>query len=124
MSESRCFCYVRLCWRRDTRALLAAGQDAEAHSFITDNTHPRLWRLLAEHALERLDLPTAEKGFVHCRDMQGLQLVRHISKLGDKDKQQAEVRLAHVQLFNMSTCWHLRRSSHHKNIVIVQLVLM
>lgn len=72
--------------------LLAAGREAEAQAFITDNAHPRLWRLLAEHALERIDLATAEKGFVHCRDMQGLQLVRHFSKLGDKDKQQAEVR--------------------------------
>lgn len=76
---------------RDTRMLLAAGREAEAEAFITDNAHPRLWRLLAEHALERLDLATAEKGFVHCRDMQGLQLVRHLAKLGDKDKQQAEV---------------------------------
>jgi hypothetical protein len=71
--------------------LLAAGRETEAQAFITDNAHPRLWRLLAEHALERLDLATAEKGFVHCRDMQGLQLVRHLGKLGDKDKQQAEV---------------------------------
>jgi WD repeat-containing protein 35 len=78
---------------RDTRVLLAAGQDAEAHAFIQNNAHPRLWRLLAEHALERLDLATAEKGFVHCKDMQGLQLVRHLGKLGDNDKQQAEVRI-------------------------------
>lgn len=77
--------------RRETRALLAAGQDAEARTFIADNTHPRLWRLLAEHALQQLDLETAEKGFVHCRDMQGLQLVQHLGMLGDKDKQQAEV---------------------------------
>jgi hypothetical protein len=53
--------------------------------------HPRLWRLLAEHALEHLDFGTAEKGFVHCRDMQGLSLVRHLVKLGVPEKQQAEV---------------------------------
>jgi hypothetical protein len=54
-----------------------------------------LWRLLAEHALEQLDLETAKKGFVHCRDMQGLQLVQHLGMLGDKDKQQAEVGWKH-----------------------------
>jgi hypothetical protein len=76
---------------RDTRALLAAGKDAEAQAFIADNAHPRLWRLLAEHALQRLDLPTAEKGFVQCRDYQGVQLVKRIAALPDRQKQQAEV---------------------------------
>lgn len=90
--------------RRDTRALLAAGQDAEAHAFIQNNAHPRLWRLLAEHALERLDLDTAEKSFVHCRDMQGLQLVRHLSKLGDNDKQQAEVRTVTTVQWGPALC--------------------
>lgn len=77
---------------RDTRALLAAGKDAEAQTFIADNAHPRLWRLLAEHALQQLDLATAERAFVHCKDFQGVQLVRRIAQLGDADKQQAEVR--------------------------------
>jgi hypothetical protein len=77
---------------RETRALLAAGQDAETQAFVGSNNHPRLWRLLAGHALEHLDFRTAEKGFVHCRDMQGLLLVRHLVKLGVPEKQQAEVR--------------------------------
>jgi len=83
--------FLFLC--RETRTLLAGGQEAEAQAFINDNAHPRLWRLLAEHALAQLDLPTAEKGFMHCKDIQGLQLVRHLGKLGEKDKQQAEVSL-------------------------------
>jgi hypothetical protein len=86
-----CVCALATTRRRDTRALLAAGKDAEAQGFIAENAHPRLWRLLAEHALERLDLVTAEKGFVQCRDFHGVQLVRRIGQLGDKDKQQAEV---------------------------------
>jgi len=55
---------------RDTRALLTgpAGPD-NAVAFITDNPHPRLWRLLAEHALEARDWALAEKGFVHCGDL-------------------------------------------------------
>lgn len=80
-----------LCGCRHTRGLLAAGQNADAQAFIADNAHPRLWRLLAEHALEQLDFATAEKGFVHCKDVQGLQLVRQLGKLGSQDKQQAEV---------------------------------
>ena len=43
---------------RDTRRLLAEAADAaEAFRFAEARSHPRLWRLLAEHALERHDLP-------------------------------------------------------------------
>ena len=78
-------------WARDTRALLAAGNEADAQAFIADNPHKRLWQLLAEHALQKLDLATAEKAFVHCNDYQGVQLVKHLGQLGDKIKQMAEV---------------------------------
>lgn len=76
---------------RDTRALLASGNEVDAQAFIAENSHKRLWQLLAEHALQGLDLPTAEKAFVHCNDYQGVQLVKHLVKLGDKNKQMAEV---------------------------------
>ncbi|KAF8068393.1 Wdr35 [Scenedesmus sp. PABB004] len=76
---------------RDTRALLAAGAEADAHEFIAANPHARLWTLLAEHALERLDLHTAERAFVRARDFQGAALARHVAGLGDRAKQAAEV---------------------------------
>lgn len=76
---------------RDTRALLASGNEADAQAFIADNPHKRLWQLLADHALGKLDLAVAEKAFVHCNDYQGVQLIKHLAQLGDKIKQQAEV---------------------------------
>jgi hypothetical protein len=76
---------------RDTRALLASDNEADAQAFIADNPHKRLWQLLAEHALQNLDLAVAEKAFVHCADYQGVQLVKRLAQLGDKAKQQAEV---------------------------------
>lgn len=64
--------HVRPPWpsNRDTCALLAgpAGADA-AVAFATDNSHPRLWRLIAEHALQAKDWALAERGFVHCSDL-------------------------------------------------------
>ena len=36
----------------------------DAQTFIEDNPHPRLWRLLAEAAVEALDLVTAETAYV------------------------------------------------------------
>jgi WD repeat-containing protein 35 len=45
-------------------------------SFIEDNAHPRLWRILAEAALEKLDCNVADKAFVHCSDYQVPPLLR------------------------------------------------
>ncbi len=42
----------------------------DAYSFVDSNSHPRLWRILAEHALEGLDFPTADKAFVRSADYQ------------------------------------------------------
>ena len=38
-------------------------------------------RLLAEAALEKLELEVAEKAFVYSRDYQGIQLVKRLKKL-------------------------------------------
>ena len=38
-------------------------------------------RLLAESALEKLDLEVAEKAFVRCQDYQGIQFVKKLNKL-------------------------------------------
>lgn len=89
MCDAACACC------RDTRALLASDNKADAQAFIADNPHKRLWQLLAEHALEKLDLAVAEKAFVHCGDYQGVQLVKRLAQLGDKAKQQAEVGVLH-----------------------------
>mmetsp|Transcript_68370 Transcript_68370/g.163192 ORF Transcript_68370/g.163192 Transcript_68370/m.163192 type:complete len:1174 (+) Transcript_68370:203-3724(+) len=76
---------------RDTRDILAQVGLADASSFVEDNSHPRLWRLLAESALDKLDLQTAERAFVKCADYQGVQLVKRLAQYSDKSKQRAEV---------------------------------
>ena len=40
---------------RDTRELLEKVNLSEAYAFVEENPHPRLWRLLAEAALQKLD---------------------------------------------------------------------
>lgn len=57
---------------RDVRALLASrapGATEDAAALIAAAPHPRLWRLLAEEALEREDWALAERGFVQCGDL-------------------------------------------------------
>ena len=51
----------------------------------------RLWRLLAETALEKLDFTVADKAFVMCKDYQGIQFVKRLRMLDDRSKQAAEV---------------------------------
>ena len=77
---------------RDTRRLLAEAADAaEAFRFAEARSHPRLWRLLAEHALERHDLPLADKAFVRCSDYHGIQFVKRLALLESEAARRAEV---------------------------------
>ena len=76
---------------RDTRELLEKVNLGEAYAFVEENSHPRLWRLLAEAGLQKLDFGIAEKAFVHCSDYMGIQLVRRLLLLDDPKKQTAEV---------------------------------
>mmetsp|Transcript_15599 Transcript_15599/g.37800 ORF Transcript_15599/g.37800 Transcript_15599/m.37800 type:complete len:1119 (+) Transcript_15599:1703-5059(+) len=76
---------------RDTRNLLQDVSIQDAYQFIKDNSHPRLWRLLAEHSLEKLDLLVADKAFVRCADYHGIQFVKRLRMLDGEIKQRAEV---------------------------------
>lgn len=76
---------------RDSRALIEKVGIEDASQFIEDNPHPRLWRLLAEAALQKLDLKTAEQAFVHCKDYQGIEFVKRLGNLQSEAMKQAEV---------------------------------
>ncbi|EQC32501.1 hypothetical protein SDRG_09827 [Saprolegnia diclina VS20] len=84
---------------RDARNLLENVGLAEACDFIQDHPHPRLWRLLADAALEQLDFAMAERGFVKCSDYNGIQYVKRLQLLNDRTKQKAEV-AAYFQRFD------------------------
>jgi WD repeat-containing protein 35 len=63
----------------------------EAVDYISKREHQRLWQLLSETALERLDFTTAEKGFVKVQDYAGLCFVKKLRLLNDAKKQTAAV---------------------------------
>jgi WD repeat-containing protein 35 len=66
---------------RDTRDIIGKVGLVDATQFVEDNAHPRLWGLLSEASLEKLDLMNAEKAFVKCGDYQGIQLVKRLSQV-------------------------------------------
>lgn len=76
---------------RDSRALIEKVGIEDASQFIEDNPHPRVWRLLAEAALQKLDLKTAEQAFVRCKDFQGIEFVKRLGNLQSEPMKQAEV---------------------------------
>ncbi|XP_032299550.1 WD repeat-containing protein 35 [Coturnix japonica] len=76
---------------RDSRALIEEVGIEESSQFIEDNPHPRLWRLLAEAALQKLDLQTAEQAFVRCKDYQGIKFAKRLGNLQSESMKQAEV---------------------------------
>ncbi|KAJ3413661.1 WD repeat-containing protein 35 [Chytridiales sp. JEL 0842] len=76
---------------RDTRNILSQVGLADGLQFVEDNPHPRLWRLVADSALEKLDFVVAQKAFVRCLDYKGIQFVKGLQKLNDPQKQKAEV---------------------------------
>ncbi|KAK9510816.1 hypothetical protein O3M35_005521 [Rhynocoris fuscipes] len=76
---------------RDTRELLEKVGLKEATSFIEENPHPRLWRLLAEAAVKKLDLKTAESAFVRCSDYPGIQLVKRLGNVTNDQIKRAQV---------------------------------
>lgn len=53
----------------------------EASAFIEKNSHPKLWALLAEVALSRLDTATAEHAYVMLKDYAGIQLIKRINSI-------------------------------------------
>jgi len=76
---------------RDARDLVTNVGLGEAFSYIEEHPHPRLYKLIAEAALEALDFGVAEKAFVSISDFQGIQYVKKLATLGDRMKQRAEV---------------------------------
>ncbi|XP_048515413.1 WD repeat-containing protein 35 isoform X2 [Athalia rosae] len=76
---------------RDTRELLAKVGLKEAKTFIQDNPHPRLWRLLAESALNNLDLETAENAMVRCTDYLGIQFIKRLQNVNNDQLKKAEI---------------------------------
>lgn len=66
---------------RDTRELIEKLTLQDAIQFIEQNSHPKLWRLLAENALNKLDIKTAELAFVKCKDYYGIEFAKRLQNL-------------------------------------------
>lgn len=76
---------------KDTREMIAKIDVKEAFNHVEKNPYPKLWRIVGEAALNKLELDIAQKSFVKVDDYQGLVFVNKLKKLNDQQKQRAEV---------------------------------
>jgi WD repeat-containing protein 35 len=76
---------------RDTKDLLTTVSLREAVEYIESNPHPKLWKLLSETALDKLDFELAEKAFVKLEQYHGIEFCQKLANIGDKHKQKAEI---------------------------------
>lgn len=75
---------------REVRDVIIAEGLQGGYIYAEKHSHPRLWKLLANAALEDLELTIAEKSFVRCGDYYGVQLVKQLLLMTDKMKAKAE----------------------------------
>lgn len=68
-------------------------------SFVDQSSHPRLWRILAEDCLDKLEFMVAEKAFVRLGDFCGIRFCRRLQQVDGRAKQKAEVK-AYFGLFD------------------------
>jgi WD repeat-containing protein 35 len=73
-----------------TTEALTSGFD-EAMKYAEEVSHPRIWKLIAESALEAQDFQVAQKAFIRSGDFHGIQFVKRLMKVEDVNKQKAEV---------------------------------
>ena len=76
---------------RDTRDLLTTVSLKDAVDFVEKNPHRRLWKLVMEAALDKLNFALAERALVKTEDYYGVQLVNNIMRMEEKVNQKAEV---------------------------------
>lgn len=76
---------------KDTRDYITTVSLREAVEFVDKNSHPRLWKLIAETALEKFNFSVAERAFVKTEDYHGVKLIQKLQQFDERNKQKAEI---------------------------------
>lgn len=91
---------------RDTRDILNKVSNLkDALNYVEQNPHPRLWRLVADAALDHLNFGVAEKAFVKYGNYQGICFVKKLRALDLPAKQKAEVAMYHQRFDEAETIY-------------------
>jgi WD repeat-containing protein 35 len=66
--------------------MLTTGNLKDTVDFVEKNTHRRLWKLITEASLDKLNYGVAERAFVKNEDYSGIQLIEKLNNLDEKVK--------------------------------------
>ena len=77
---------------RDLREMMANNIDMnDIYQFVDQNSHRKLWELLAEYSLLNLDFITAEKAMIQYNDYMGLSFIKRVKSIDDDYLKKAEI---------------------------------
>lgn len=76
---------------KTTKQLFEKGDLVEIRKFIDQNSHQTLWNLLADCGLRALNFEVAELAMIKSLNFKGIQFLKRLKKLNDKNLQRAEV---------------------------------
>ncbi|OWA54379.1 WD repeat-containing protein 35 [Hypsibius exemplaris] len=76
---------------RETYHLMETSSLVEAQRFVDTHPHPVLWNILADKALQKLQLDLAEVCYIHGENYRGTQFINRLRKQKSDKVRQAEV---------------------------------
>lgn len=68
---------------KNCREMVEVRDLRDAFAEVDRNPHPKLWRMIAESALEKRDYDIAHKAFVKCDDYHGISFTKKLKRLDD-----------------------------------------
>ena len=85
---------------RQALQLLDSSSLSEAQSFVSTHPHPVLWNLVADKALQKLQLDEAETCYVHGQNYRGLKFVQKLKRIKSEKVGKA---VKELQIGNLNT---------------------
>jgi WD repeat-containing protein 35 len=77
---------------REVQDIIEQNGIPAAITYAEENSHySRLWEVIAEVSLDKLDFETAKLAFVRCKDYQGIQFIKRIKKFDNPAMKKAEI---------------------------------
>uniref|UniRef100_A0AC35UH30 ANAPC4_WD40 domain-containing protein n=1 Tax=Rhabditophanes sp. KR3021 TaxID=114890 RepID=A0AC35UH30_9BILA len=78
---------------RSVKKMIEAGRMKDAINFIEKNSHPKLYEIIKEVSLMKLDMKTAEYAFVMLKDYSGIRLLKRLKEIKNDDLKRCEILL-------------------------------
>jgi len=77
---------------RDLREMIANNIDInDIYTFVERNSHRKLWEILAQYSLLKLDFTSAEKAMIQYNDYMALSFIKRVKMIDDDNIKKAEI---------------------------------